>query len=127
MGEAKNAPLRVGFDRKLKHEFHGAKGASDAGLLLYRELNGALGLTAIPRETLDDPCPGNVVLSMVLLKTIAHRRLTTLREKLIKIGAKVVGVGRDVRFQMAEVAKSGRMFDQIPRNIGLLKAPQAWP
>jgi hypothetical protein len=36
--------------------------------------------------------------------------LTSLREKLIKIGAKVVSHGRYVTFQMAEVAVSGRMF-----------------
>jgi hypothetical protein len=33
--------------------------------------------------------------------------LTSLREKLIKIGAKVVSHGRYVTFQMAEVAVSG--------------------
>ncbi len=35
---------------------------------------------------------------------IEHWSLTTLREKLLKIGAKVVRHGRYVTFQMAEVA-----------------------
>jgi hypothetical protein len=39
--------------------------------------------------------------------------LTSLREKLIKIGAKVVSHGRYVTFQMAEVAVSRQMFDEI--------------
>ena len=39
--------------------------------------------------------------------------LTSLREKLIKIGAKVVSHGRYVTFQMAEVAVSRRMFQEI--------------
>jgi hypothetical protein len=39
--------------------------------------------------------------------------LTSLREKLIKIGAKVVSHGRYVTFQMAEVAVSRQMFADI--------------
>jgi len=37
----------------------------------------------------------------------------TLREKLIKIGAKVVSHGRYVTFQMAEVAVPRQMFQEI--------------
>ncbi len=47
MGEAKPEPLRVDFDRRLKLEFHGSDISSDGGLLPYRELDDALGLTEV--------------------------------------------------------------------------------
>jgi hypothetical protein len=52
--------------------------------------------------------------------------LTSLKEKLIKIGAKVVSHGRYVAFQMAEVAIPRQMFQEILRLIAELR-PQPPP
>ena len=50
MGESKREALRVDFDGQIRLEFHGANVTSDAGLLAYRELDEALGLTAAVEE-----------------------------------------------------------------------------
>ncbi len=42
--------------------------------------------------------------TLALQKEVEHWSITTLREKLVKIGAKVVRHGCHVTFQMAEVA-----------------------
>ena len=52
--------------------------------------------------------------------------LTSLKDKLIKIGAKVVSHGRYITFQMAEVAIPRRMFQEILRMIAELR-PQPPP
>jgi hypothetical protein len=57
-GEVEGRELRVAFDRRLKLEFHGASVTSDAGLLAFRELDDALGLTALAGELLVDPRTG---------------------------------------------------------------------
>jgi hypothetical protein len=46
-------------------------------------------------------------------KAAEQRSLTSPREKLIKIGAKVVSHGRYVTFQMAEVAVPRQMFREV--------------
>lgn len=49
--------------------------------------------------------------------------LTTLKEKLIKIGAKVVTHGGYITFQLAEVAIPGNLFADILRMITELRPP----
>ena len=62
----------------------------------------------------------NFVRRLALPGSVRHWSLTTLREKLVKIGAKVVRHARNVTFQMAEVAIPRRLFATIQRRIGRL-------
>ena len=68
---------------------------------------------------------GNFMRTLAMPKAAEPWSLTSLREKLIKIGAKVVSHGRYVSFQMAEVAVSRQMFDEILALIARLRAPPA--
>jgi hypothetical protein len=58
MGDRSTDPLRPHFDRRLRLEIHGAKGTSGAGLLAYRELDDALGLTTSAATQLQDQRSG---------------------------------------------------------------------
>ena len=63
--------------------------------------------------------------TLAMPKAAQSWSLTSLREKLIKIGAKVVSHGRYVAFQLAEVSVSRQMFAEILSLIGRLRAPPA--
>jgi hypothetical protein len=65
----------------------------------------------------------NFLRQAVLPQSARHWTLTTLREKLIKIGAKVVRHSRQVVFQMAEVALPRDLFRTILQAIGRLRLP----
>jgi hypothetical protein len=54
-------------------------------------------------------------------KAVAHWSLTSLREKLVKIGAKIVTHARYVIFQIAEVAVPRELFQEILRLIDGLR------
>ena len=63
--------------------------------------------------------------TLALPKAAEPRSLTNLRDKLVKIGAKVVSHGRYVTFEMAEVAVPKQMFQEILSLIVRLRAPPA--
>ena len=63
----------------------------------------------------------NFMRTLALPKEVEHWSLTTLREKLIKIGAKVVSHGSYVTFQLAEVAVPRELFRKILRLIDDLR------
>jgi hypothetical protein len=73
-----------------------------------------LALLPPQRRATPAPCPG-------LQSGQPHWSLTTLREKLVKIGARIVRHGRYVVFQLAEVAVPRAQFAEILRRIDGLR------
>jgi hypothetical protein len=66
---------------------------------------------------------GNFLRRLALPKPVRHWSLTTLREKLIKIGAKVTRHTKYVTFQLAEVAVTRNLFAAILNRIARLAIP----
>jgi hypothetical protein len=68
---------------------------------------------------------GNFLRTLATPEPIKDWSLTSLKERLMKIGAKVVSHGRDIAFQMAEVAIPRNLFTDILRLIAELPPPPA--
>jgi Transposase DDE domain group 1 len=66
------------------------------------------------------------VRTLALPEEVEHWSLMTLREKLIKIGARIVRHGRYVVFQLAEVAVPRALFAEILRRIDRLRPKPLW-
>jgi Transposase DDE domain group 1 len=67
----------------------------------------------------------NFLRQLVLPKPVRGWTLTTLREKLIKIGAKVVSHAKYLVFQLAEVAVPRQLFAALLERIGRLRRAAA--
>jgi hypothetical protein len=68
---------------------------------------------------------GNFTRTLAMPKATEPWSLTSLREKLIKTGAKAVSHGRYITFQLAEIAVPREMFAEILSLIARLRAPPA--
>ena len=73
MGDGDMAPLRLQFNPKIRLEFRGATITSDAGLLAFRELDYALGLTPIASDYLQESRTG---------RNIRHHLVPLLRQSI---------------------------------------------
>lgn len=105
-GESISAPLQVGFDRRLKLQFHGAKLSSDGGLIVFRELDEALGLTEMASWELRDNRTG---------KNSRHNLLAMFRQSVFGRLAgyeDVNDAGRLARDPVMRLIAGGRDFDR---------------
>lgn len=63
----------------------------------------------------------NFLRTLALPEAVKHWSLTTLRDRLVRIGARIVRHGRSIGFQMAEVAVSRALFQDILAAIAALR------
>jgi hypothetical protein len=138
MGEAHKDALRLNFDRKLKLAFHGTKVTSDAGLLAYRELDEALGLTSEIDSDLRDIRTGKNTQHGIaaLLRQSIYSRLagyddTNDAERLaLDPAMRHVAGGRDVEHSAASTSAMSRFETEIlthPQNLAfLMNLPGQW-
>ena len=63
----------------------------------------------------------NFLRTLALPQEVSHWSMTTLRDRLVTIGAKIVRHGRAITFQMAEVMVSRGLFQQILNAIAMLR------
>ena len=118
MGEKTRESLKLQFDKRLRLEFHGARITSDAGLLVFRELDEALGLTKKASNYLRDSRGGrNVQHELVpLLRQSVYSRLagyedTNDAEKLARDPAMQAVVGRRALEKQAASTNTVNRFE----------------
>ena len=70
---------------------------------------------------------GNFFRTLVLPDEVERWSLTTLREKVVKIGAKVIAHARYTTFQVAEVAVPRDLFRRILARIDELRPKRIEP
>jgi Transposase DDE domain group 1 len=77
VGEKEKQPFQLSFNSSLRVDFQGARVTSDGGLILVRELDERLGLSALVQRHLSDSCRGkNTQLPLIdLLRQSVYSRL----------------------------------------------------
>lgn len=131
IGEARKDALRLDCDLILKREFHGTRVTSDAGLLAYRELDEALGLTSVIESELREiPTGKNTQHGITaLFRQSLHSRLVgyddanDVERVALDPAMRYVTGGRAVECSAASASAVSRFETEIltqPKNLDFL-------
>jgi Transposase DDE domain group 1 len=147
VGETKKQAFHFSFCSSLKVDFQGTQVTSDAGLLLVRELDERLGLGQLIRENLTDArrgkmtrlsCHrfrgnevrlwlsilaynlGNLLRRLALPGGIEDWSLTSMQQRLVKTGGRLVKHARYYWLMLAEGHLTHERFAAVLRRIAML-------
>jgi Transposase DDE domain group 1 len=67
----------------------------------------------------------NFLRTLALPEAVSHWSMTTLRDRLVKTGAKIIHHGRSIAFQMAEVMLPRALFQEILAAVAALRPSPA--
>lgn len=128
MGEKEHEPFQVTFNGLLKVAFQGSRVTSDTGLIPVRELDERLGLeTSIKEVRLQLSVLaynfGNLWRRLVLPKRIDSWSLTSLQQRLVKTGGRLVKHARYYWLLLAESHLTQQLFAPMLRRIWALPGP----
>jgi len=130
MGDGQKSVLRVGFEPRLRLAFQGAKISSDAGLLVYRELDEAAKLTESAASCLFDSRIGRNIChsTMALLRQSIYSRLAGYEDvndadrlSIDPVMRQVIG-GRAANKQAASASQVARFETKVLTEPGNLEA-----
>jgi Transposase DDE domain group 1 len=112
VGETQNQPLQLSFNPCLKVDFQGSRVTSDGGLLLVR-----LALSLLAYNL------GNLWRRLALPQGIEKWSLTSLQQRLVKTGGRLVKHARYYWLFLAEGHLTRRRFGAMVRRIEWLPLP----
>jgi len=107
MGEIQSQPFQLSFNASLEVDFEGSRVTSDGGLVLVRELDEQIGFGELIEQHL----------------RIGKRSLTSLQQRLVKTGGRLVRHARYYWLLLAEGHLSRRLFGGMLRMTAALPLP----
>ena len=119
MGEQHNEPFQLSFNRPLRVDFQGSQ-VTSGGLIPVRELEKRLGMSALIAQHLTETRRGR---NSPFPQRIDHWSLTSVQQRLVKTGGRVVKHARYYWRWLAEGYLTRRLCGAMAQRIAALAVP----